>query len=89
MSQYSGITAEQARTFSSAEAASPPETLAIVESIVGQAAENQQVSTARAVLSRAAHTKQGIEYAALHLTSRGFNVDLGENGPYYTIDISW
>ena len=89
MSQYSGITADQARAFSSATPASPEETLTIIESVIGQAADNQQITSARATLTKAGHSKQGVEYAVLHLTTRGFTVNLGENGPYYTIDISW
>jgi len=89
MANYSGITAEQARQLSSAAPASPEETLRLVETAIGSAAEQQQVNRAAAVLSKAAHSAHGVEAAVLHLATRGFKINLPESDEFYILEITW
>ncbi|MEA9749294.1 hypothetical protein VDF76_20350 [Xanthomonas campestris pv. raphani] len=89
MTDFTGIDAERARSISSTAAASREETLVFFENVIGFAAEQQRSNETTVSLAENAHTHQGIEYAVLTLTTRGFDVTRAGGPETCTYLVKW
>ncbi|WDM67477.1 MULTISPECIES: hypothetical protein [Xanthomonas] len=89
MTDFTNIDADRARLISSTVPASREETLAFFENIIGFAAEQQRSNGATVALAKNAHTNQGIEYAILTLSTRGFDVKPAGDPEARTYLVKW
>ncbi|WP_435003715.1 hypothetical protein [Xanthomonas arboricola] len=89
MTDFTNIDADRARFISSTAPASREETLAFFENIIGFAAEQNRSNETKVVLGKNAHTNQGIEYAVLTLSTRGFDVKPAGDPEARTYLVKW